>query len=468
MWQCHLSSYISNIVDSSTMGDNLYNLLMWIERIMAYNNIITTIGKYKKKILKGIIIAIYIIVISPIAIFGLWIIYTDLRPAPKYEYDEILNLTHWTVVPAGKNPATQHNSNTDLIYYNGFFYLVHAQTKWHLKDTNGALVIWRSPDAKEDNWEEITRVTVPNTDVRDPKFADINGRLFLYFLPNWNFDPGPNTTFYTYSDNGFLDNYPEPKELEVNVTYNYKNGTINHVVTGGWNLWRPKTNDNITWYVIASGRKFDQQATTEYEADVVNTITVLLKTADGFNWTEVTEVYTEWGNGEACLEFLPNQEMLSTHRVGTMGKPGYAFGNPDACTMIGTSANNFSTWSFTQDRQTRLDGSTLFTLEGRIFAVGRNHPESRNGDHFFTKRTAFYEVTSNQLIHLFDLPSNGDTAYTGVVVKDGWVYACYYTNPINKDLPWFVGLAFLPKSDIRMAKVSANGLIAFADQIGGE
>lgn len=422
----------------------------------------------KKKIFKIIIIIIYAIVISPIASFGAWIIYNDIRSPPNYVYDPILQLEHWTVVESGNDPTRQHNSNTDLIYYNNSFYLIHAQTKWHLEDTNGALVIRKSPDATKGSWKEVARITVPKTDVRDPKFANIGGRLFVYFLPNYYFDPGPNTTFYTYSDDGFK-TFAPVKELKVNITYHYSNGTIKHVITGGWNFWRPKTNDNITWYVLASGRKSDKPITTVHDADVTGTMTILLKSTDGFNWTEVSEVYTRWGNGEACLEFLPNGEMRTTHRVGSMGLPGYALGNPHACTMIGTSFNNFKNWSFAPDFQTRLDGATLFRLNGRIFAVGRNHlgPRVDMGNHFDTKRTAFYEVKKDRLIHLFDVPSNGDTAYTGVVIKDGWVYTSYYTNPIDKDYAWFVGLALLPKSVIRIVRVNATGLLLYADKVGG-
>lgn len=432
---------------------------------MDYRKYLLLIRKNRGKILKYILIVIYIIFISPVTIFGAWIVYSDIKPPPTYNYDDILQLTHWTVVPAGKDPTKQHNSNTDMILFNGTFWLVHAQTKWHLEDKNGYLVLWKSSDAS--SWIEVTRINVPDTDVRDPKFADINGRLFLYFLPNYRLDPGPNTTFYTYSDDGYL-NYPTPQELKVNITHNYGNGTIDYVIEGGWNLWRPKTNDNITWYVLASGRKSGHAIST-HDADVSNTITVLLQSTDGLAWTEVSEVYTEWGNGEACIEFLPSGELISTHRVGSMGTPGYALGNPDGCTMIGTSSNSFTSWDFVQNNQTRLDGSTLFSIDGRIFAVGRNHqgPRIDMGNHMVTKRTAFYEVKSNNLIHLFDLPSNGDTAYTGVVVKNGWVYVSYYTNPIHKDLPWFVGLALLPASEIRLARVSSSGLLEFADGVGG-
>ena len=422
----------------------------------------------KKKIVKITVIVIYIILISPIAFFGSWLVFNQIRSPPDYNYDPVLQFQDWTVVDAGSNRSEQHKSNTDMIFYNNSFYLIHAQTKWHLQDTKGSLVIRKSPDATAGSWKEVAKINVPDTDVRDPKFADIHGRLFVYFLPNWNFDPGPNTTYYTYSDDGFQ-TFSTPKELEVNITYTYSNGTKEDVVTAGWNLWRPKTPDNITWYVLASGRKYGNVADSSHDEDVANTITVLLSSMDGFHWKEVSEAYTRFGNGEACLDFLPNGEIISTYRVGSMGLPGYAFGTPHGGTIIGISSDNFTKWCFSSDFQTRLDGATLFTLNNRTFAVGRNHlgPRDDMGNHFAKKRTAFYEVLNDRLVLLFDLPSNGDTAYTGVVVKDGSVYACYYTNLINHDYAWFVGLAFFPKTEIRMAKVSVTGLLAFADSIEG-
>jgi len=411
----------------------------------------------KKLIIKSLVLIIGVIVIVPILGFGGWIVFNNIRAPPENTYDSGLELEHWTVVEAGDDPTQEHKSNTDMIFYNDSFYLIHAQTKWHLQDPNGALVIRKSPNATQGSWTEVARITVPNTDVRDPKFADIGGRLFLYFLPNYNFDPGPNTTFYTYSDDGFA-TFPTPEELKVSISGN---------LTGGWNLWRPKTRDNVTWYVLGSGRKGGETSLSEHDEDVSNTITVLFQGTDGLTWTEVSEVYTRWGNGEACLEFLSNGEFRATFRVGGMGVPGYALGNPHGSTIIGTSTNNHQNWTFAIDVQTRLDGATLFSIGERIFAVGRNHlgPSGDMGNHFRVKRTTFYEVKEDRLVFLFDLPSSGDTAYTGVVQKDGKVYTCYYTAPITKEYAWFVGIAFLTKTDIRMASVSATGLVTYADTL---
>jgi hypothetical protein len=73
-------------------------------------------------------------------------------------------------------------------------------------------------------------------------------------------------------------------------------------------------------------------------------------------------------------------------------------------------------------------------------------------------------------VHLFDLPSNGDTSYTGVVVRGDDIFISYYTSPIDKDYPWVVGVCFLPKTEVRMARISASGLVKYADRIaaGGD
>jgi len=427
-------------------------------------NVIKSITENKKKIFKITFIVICVIGISPIAFFGGWIVVNQIRPAPEWTYDPILELDHWTVVEASKDPKYQHNSNTDMIFYDGFFYLIYQQSKWHLQDTNGSLVVAKSPDASVGSWEELARIQIPGTDVRDPKFANINGRLFVYFLPNDYFDPGPTTTYYCYSDDGF-ETFTTPEEMKVNVEHQYSNGTIASDLTPGWCFWRPKTQDDITWYVIAFGKEYQGLG-----VELDYPITALLSSNDGLNWTEVSKVYSGAGNGEPCLEFLPSGEFIATLRVTSMGIPGYALGNPQGNTMICTSYNSFQNWSYAPDFQTRLDGATLFSINGRIFGVGRNHmgPAKDLGNHFKPKRTSFYEIKSDKLIHLFDLPSTGDTAYTGVVIKDGWIYTSYYTNPIHKEFAWFIGLAFRPESEIRIARVSVSGLLAFADIIGSE
>ncbi len=405
------------------------------------------------KTLKLILKIIGGIFLFPVLLVSILTIYWDLRAPPSFEAGPVLELDHWAAVPAADDQRKQHNSNTDMTYYRGAFFLIHAQTMWHLEDKKGALVVQKSDDAK--NWEEVARITIPDTDVRDPKFAIIKGRLFLYFLPNLYFDPLPETTFWSVSDDGIT--WRQPQELVTVTSILRVNGEPQKVTSGGWCLWRPKTKDGKTWYVVASGRK------PMYR----NTITVLIKTQDGLNWEEVSEVYSRHGNGEPAMEFLPDGSIISTLRCGSLGTRGYQFGNPTGNTIIAVSSPPYKQWSYAHSFITRLDGATLFPLNGRIFAVGRNHlgPRIDLGNHLATKRTAFYEVKKDGLVHLFDLPSNGDTAYTGVVMRGDDIYTSYYTPPLNKDYPWILAICFKPKTEIRIAKVSASGLLKYADSV---
>jgi hypothetical protein len=418
----------------------------------------TTKGRIKK-LFRNIGVFIFTLVISLTTLLGVMLTYYYLRPAPIYQYPSSLELSTWTAIPSGDNLAKHHKSNTELIYYNESFYMVYQNSKWHLQDQNGELVVARSKTGKKGSWQTISKVTLSNTDVRDPLLAVINDTFFLYFLPNFRFDPEPEYTYYTSSEDGI--NWVSPKKLSVNVSYS--DGTWE--MEDNWCFGRvaPITHDNNTWYVVASGTKgahvIEKNAGQE----------VLFKSQNGTYWEEVSVIYDGYPNSEATLSFLPSGELISTIRVETMSSwSGYLFGTPHAGTIIATSYNNFQNWSIFPDFQTRLDGARLFTIENRTFVAGRNHlGPGLVGNHLGRKRTSVYEVKHDRLIHLFDLPSNGDTAYTGVSVINESVYVCYYTNPIQHDLPWIVGLAFFSESEIRMATFNAIGLINYANSRGG-
>ncbi|MFW9902353.1 MAG: sialidase family protein [Candidatus Thorarchaeota archaeon] len=413
----------------------------------------------KAKLLNGFkkfVTVLFTLIISLVSLLGVMLTYYAIRLPPSFNVDPELQLENWTIIPSGSDLTKHHKSNTELFYWNSEFYLVYQSSKWHLQDINGELVVAKSPDATAGSWETVATIKGPGqNDVRDPLLTDINGTLFLYFLPNFQFDPSPNWTFYSSSIDG--ENWSEPEQIFVNVSHG-----ITWQLEGGWHFGRqePITNDNITWYTMASNEDEDNPAT------------LLLGTNDGINWKEVSIVYDTFFSDEACMTFLPNGEIIATLRVSSVSTwEGYLFGTPHACTIIATSYNNHLNWSHAADFQTRLDGATIFTLDNgkRVFAAGRNHlgPSIDLGNHVSKKRTSIYEVKQDRLIHLFDLPSNGDTAYTGVVLKDDDIYISYYTCPINHDYPWIVGIMLLTNTEIRMAKFSATGLLQYADQIGG-
>src|SRR5574341_597495 len=102
--------------------------------------------------------------------------YLWLRPN-RAEVDPALRLEHWAAVADGL-----HNSNTDLRLWRGDFLLVHDARPYHFGTPEARLVLRRSRDGR--SWEELARFEVAGKDIRDPKLAEIGGRLFLYALPN--------------------------------------------------------------------------------------------------------------------------------------------------------------------------------------------------------------------------------------------------------------------------------------------
>jgi len=115
-----------------------------------------------------------------------------------------------------------------------------------------------------------------------------------------------------------------------------------------------------------------------------------------------------------------------------------------------------------------LDGPNLFSWNGRVYALGRYQPEVRapfklQGSAFTRKRTALFAVNEDGLFYLSDLPSSGDTAYAGAVVREDVLYACYYTSDIRRDPVWIIGM--LDPSSIRMARIPLPAVEAVASEL---
>jgi hypothetical protein len=62
------------------------------------------------------------------------------------------------------------------------------------------------------------------------------------------------------------------------------------------------------------------------------------------------------------------------------------------------------------------------------------------------------------LVYLTDLPSAGDTSYSGVVRRGDELYVSYYKNEIDRDYPWIVSM--ISPSSIRLARVDLPSLEA--------
>jgi len=351
------------------------------------------------------------------------LIYWRFRAPTDLHVADSLQMQTMTAVP-----PDAHHSNTDLFKYNGKYLLVHASSPYHFASKKCRLVVRTSEDGE--HWQKLAEIGVPDEDVRDPKFALIHGKLFLYFLNNTKWEPAPYTTSYCTSDDGI--SWSLPKKL----------------ANEGWLFWRPQTPDEKTWYAPAYWWEHGKAT--------------LFKSSDGVEWSEVGPIYSGDMIDETDICFRPNGEMVMTGRLEI--DPTYWGYHPEGRTVIGISRPPYTEWTLHHSYETRLDGPCLFQIGERTYAVGRRHVggSSHMGSCWGRKRTSLYLVLADRLVFLSDLPSCGDTAYAGVVVDEDSILVSYYTSPPGRDYFWLMGM--LSNSSIEMVRIRLDLLESLVEQ----
>ncbi len=344
-----------------------------------------------------------------------------LLKGQKAAVDPSVVLETWKAVSDGN-----HNSNTDLTFWNGQFYLCHQASPYHLGSRRSRMRLLRSPDAR--NWTLIEEFRPQDWEYRDPTFGQIGERLFIYFLPNRDRNPEPYTTAFTWSIDG--ESWKPVQEVQPEQR--------------GWLFWRPKTLDDKTWYVTAYWHEHGRSQ--------------LLKSEDGLVWETVSYIWEGERNDETDFEFMADGRIISTARLE--GK-GTMWGDDAGSTLISVAEPPYTKWTHTKSKVTRLDGPCLFAYNGRTYSVGRYQASHfprfvEQGGLFARKRTSIFLVEPEGLTRLTDLPSAGDTSYAGIAIRGDEMYVSYYTSSIKRDPVWVQGM-FEP-SQIRMARVSLPAL----------
>jgi hypothetical protein len=344
----------------------------------------------------------------------------------------VLDIETWAVTD-----DRMHNSNTDLIWFRDSFHLAYAVSPYHFGSAKCKLVVKRSTDGIR--WTQVTEIKYGQQDIRDPKFAVINGILHLYCLLNHATQPLPYTTRMAWSEDGT--NWSDLV-------------SIGHE---GWLFWRPKTSDGKTWYVPAYWHQFHHNA--------------LFATTNGKDFRWVATIRKGQFINEPEIEFLSDGSLLATGRADyNKNNFDQVIGIPKSSTFLSLAEPPYTRWQDTaEDQLTRLDGPVMFRYRQHIYAVGRAHPY--HGARFprrcavlGKKRTAIFEVHPEGLIHISDLPSSGDTSYAGVVLRDGFAYISYYTSKIQRDPIWLFGM--LDPSEIRLAKIDLEKLERVVEKAG--
>lgn len=347
-------------------------------------------------------------------------------------------ITHWSFRPNSGtiNPALEmtifsashdnrHNSNTDLIFHEGYFYLVYQSSSLHFFSNNSKLLVNRSIDCIK--WERIKEFSYKNFELRDPKLVVIGDSIFLYALKNKNFDPEPFQTVVLSSRDGI--NWTE----------------ISEIGPKGFLFWKPKSLDGKIWYNTAYWFEHGKS--------------ILMKSPDGRNWVIISEIHNGDTNDETAMEILSDGKIIIMARLES--EPAWHSGSDFASTLVAYSYPPYKNWSKKRFFDYRVDGPALNKINDKVFAVGRLDPEGRSrffglASIFAKKRTAIYTVDNNNIKVVSELPSCGDTSYPGIAEKNGYIYISYYTSNSEKDYPWILGM-FLP-TEIKIVKIKSANL----------
>lgn len=353
---------------------------------------------------------LFLIIVIIGGIFTYWV----LRPNTA-QVESDLNMETWDV-----ETEYDHNAFTDMVYWNGNFYLSFRVAPSHA-DPSAKILVLKSTDAKE--WQPSKEFFREGRDIRDPKMAIINDRLFIYVISALSIDDPTTSTFYSFTEDGSA--WQDLVEAEP--------------VNKRW--WRPKTFDGNTWYCPI----FRDQLVDLY------------KTTDGINWDYVSTIREGPGSDETDFTFTPEGQIVASMRI----QSDSINGDNDRATLLCISDAPYTEWTYISSEYNRLDGPCLLTISDDLYAIGRFQPEvdglfNQVGSALSRKRTALFVINDNTLIHLSDLPSAGDTSYPAAVVVGDYLYVSYYTNPYSNDLPWFLGM--ISNAKVRMARIRLSDL----------
>jgi hypothetical protein len=278
----------------------------------------------------------------------------------------------------------EHNAFTDLIRFNGRFYLTFRSCPdGHMVHPTSSIIVLSSEDGLE--WERVHRFSVPKRDVRDPHFLAFNGRLFVY-TGTWycgdsspeKYDMNQLLGYGVWSQDGRR--WSQPQMLE---------GTYGHYA------WRAASYGGKAY--LCGRRKSEFRETKTREEHDVLVESALLESDDGLIFRKAGLFQERYGNETAFL-FEDDGSILAVARSG---------GRRNA--QVLRSKPPYQQWDRTD--LDRYIGGPLVAKWGKRYLVGGRKIVSGE------PRTTLYWLLNDALSQFAELPSAGDNSYPGFVAR---------------------------------------------------
>jgi hypothetical protein len=311
----------------------------------------------------------------------------------------------------------RHNENTDMIVWNGSYWLVHRTARSQTLGPNSALHVYRSPDGV--TFTDVATIQAPtDRDLRDPHFFIVGATLNIKAITRLPVDSTRDTG---------VDSITVATQSIDGVTWS----PLVNIGPEQWSFWRPKLYQGV--YYSAAYQDGDLSVS-------------LFSSTDGATWTQGAQVYGVSADTplETELVFMPSGRMLAI--VRTDGSDAvYLATNPPISTRICWAMPPYDTFSCPQTLDgVRLDGPLAFLWNGRLFVIARKHILT---DTLGRKRTSLYEITGTleggplAIQEWGELPSAGDTSYAGFAMLDAnRAVVSWYSGDIYLDEPWVTAM----------------------------
>ncbi len=334
-------------------------------------------------------------------------------------------------------PANHSNNNLDVARLGGRTYLAWRTSMNHFASASTRIHVVSSDDERTWRFEQsLSR----DTDLREPRFLVLDGRLFLYVSRL-----GTNALAF------------EPRGISVSERRADGSWTpLEDLYEPGFLAWRTRTERGRP-YMLGYLHGENEYLFNGLPIDVE-----LLTTADGRTWTPVDparRVVYRGGGSEADFALGDDGALYAVIRNEAGDDTG--FGSLVCHAPPGDLAN----WNCHGDPR-KYDSPLMFWHDGEAYLVGRRNvtatghfdlmrrDESRVSQAVLNeldyrnqpKRCSLwrYVQSEHRIAFVLDLPSRGDTCFAAVLpgARADELVLYNYSSPLEgPDLPWWMGQA---------------------------
>ena len=284
----------------------------------------------------------------------------------------------------------RHNAFTDLVHWNGQYYVCFRHAESHMS-LDGEIRVMRSADLHA--WEPCGTVDTAGDD-RDPHLSPAGDRLYVFF-GTWDIVHQPGNKL------------PDRSSVRSYCAYTTDGATWSKVegtYEPGWWLWRVSHHDSAGQEGAGQDGHFFSAAYTAVRPVPTARETRLLQSPDGVNWTLVSTVTRERMAGEADLYFEPDGSIWLISRTGD--KAGGA--------MFSRSDPSRANWT-AADLGVLVHSPVIAPWKDRLFVAGRGRAGEKSVTKIWEILNAHGSPEKAELREIITLPSEGDTAYPGLL-----------------------------------------------------